>query len=566
MQEALSQAVAHRVINGGCKTPKRIAKQIKYLARIGLNFSSKDGAEEDSKPAVKLRLSARYGEAELKPKDIDRFSHSWALQSGIYQPGQSEADSKKELTTHFAVSFPPGTPLDAAEKAGLEWARILFYSGRFGAEWDYFTAFHTDREHPHTHIVVNRRAFPPENSHVSAMGKWLKIAHRYEPDETLAAEKGKEFGINYKILRDMQVEAAAKFGILLEATSRKERGLDSPSLTHGQYRQQQKIGLGEVNEHWGYIPEETFGDLLDENASGSSPHGSGAADQAGTQQSGGSSSGPVLPRDTAVDQRRSAAMRELGIQADEPMSEDVEMSREMAVDQPRWDEIVQKSDANETAEQAGTQQNAGTSSDPVLLQNTAVDPHRSHDAMLQRSAQIGEERDRSATEEPSLRKTPGGVELRNPAVDLDRGLAATQERRVQADKEHDRRVNEGPSRRKTPHHGVLDGLAESGRSKAKDDNIQEDGVAGRAAQQVKRRGNDPERIIETRAQKARQEQMEAEQSTASPHGMRLRNTPARQAQARSDRQGPVERNQAGNTRQGKQRGARGRRSNRRSSR
>jgi len=293
MPEELPQAVVHRVINGGCKTPKRIARQIKYLARINPNL--KDDAPEDSEPAVKLRLSARYGEDELDHEDIDKFSDSWALQSGIYLPGQSEADSNKELTTHLAVSFPPGTPIEAAEKAGLEWANILFHSGRFGAEWDYITAFHTDREHPHTHVVVNRRGFPPESFRVSAMGKWLKIAHRYEPDKVLAAENGKEFGINYRILRDVQVEAAAKFGIGLEATSRKERGLDTPSLTHGQYRQQQKDGLGEVMEHRGHIRERVFGDLLDGNALRMPPKAQGAARRAGAQQSDGPSTRLDIP-------------------------------------------------------------------------------------------------------------------------------------------------------------------------------------------------------------------------------------------------------------------------------
>jgi type IV secretion system T-DNA border endonuclease VirD2 len=512
MAGELPQAVTHRVINGGCKTPKRVAAQLGYLARLTGNFKVKDGEKDDSKPdpAVKLRLSARYGEEELKPQDIKKIADSWALQSGIYQPGQSEADSKKELTTHLAISFPPGTPIDAAEQAGLGWARILFHSGRFGAEWDYVTAFHTDRKHPHMHVVVNRRAFPPENSHGSAMGKWLKIAHRYEPDKERAAENGKEFGINYKILRDVAVEASAKFGIFLEATSRQERGLDSPSLTHGQYRQQQKIGAGEVKEHFGYIPESAFGDVLeghpgympkrefgdvpDGNASGPSPQAQGAAGQAGGQQDGGSSS------------------------------------------------------------------------DPSVLPTTAVDKHRRDAAIDVRRMQADVENDERENEEPSRRKTPGGVIDIGPETAVEqpqRPNEGEEERTTQAQKQRElREANElasGPNRRKTPQHGVLEGLAEPGNSKAKDDDGQEN-VANRRGSRGKRRDHDPERIIETRAQKARREQREADQSSAvPPQGMKLRDTRARQERAQRNQQAPAERNQDGNTRPGKQRRGRGRR-------
>ncbi len=573
MPKDLPQAVAHRVINGGCKTPKRIAKQIGYLARKLSPSTSKGDVGEGSKSAVKLRLSARYGEEELKHADIDKFAESWALQSGIYQPGQSEADSKKELTTHFAVSFPPGTPLDAAENAGLEWARILFHSGRFGAEWDYVTAFHTDREHPHTHIVVNRRGFPPENSRASTMGKWLKIAHRYEPDKALAAQNGKEFGINYKILRDVQVEAAAKFGIFLEATSRKDRGLDSPSLTHGQYRQQQKLGVGEVKEHWGYIPEEVFGDLLSENPSRSSPQGSSTAGQSDAQQGGGSSGGAASSRDLQVDQRSGAAMRQEGIAAGEPMDEDVEPGQEQMQERhdglfrpelregeeiQRISETLKSRSATDTSGQSGAQ-NVESGSGPVHPRGMAIDPDRRQAAERERRARAVEHRNRSADEPPSRRKTPDGVE--SQAIDPRRKLAAAYQRMERAAEQRNRDANEGPARRKTPGHGVLENIAEPGgggdvRATA----------AGRRSPRGKPRNQDVERIIETRAQKARREQMEAERSTAPPHGMELRNTPSRQARAQRDQRSQVEHDQDGNTRPGKQRSARGRRSNRRSSR
>lgn len=563
MPEELPQAVVHRVINGGCKTPKRIAKQIKYLARI--NPNSKDDAQEDSEPAVKLRLSARYGEDELNHKDIDKFSDSWALQSGIYLPGQKEADSKKELTTHLAVSFPPGTPLDAAEKAGLEWANILFHSGRFGAEWDYITAFHTDRAHPHMHVVVNRRGFPPENSGVSAMGKWLKIAHRYEPDKMLAAENGKEFGINYTILRDVQVEAAAKFGIRLEATSRKERGLDTPSLTHGQYRQQQKDGLGEVVEHRGHIRERAFGGLLDEKVFRLPPEVQGAVGQAGGEHSDGSSGGPTPERDSFVSPGGKAATQEPGTAADEPIG-GIERSSEAAVDQPGHDADGVHA-ANEKTWQASSQPNEEPDRGPLPRQSAAIEPKPEHAAMQQqRRKRAEEQRDREANEGPRLRKTPGGVELQNPAVDSDRHLAATQERRERTAEQRAHNGNDGPSRRKTPRHGILENSPEPG-NRAKDEAHQRNSAATQARPKGERPNGDLGPTIAPRAQEVRQGRAEANQSSPTLPFDRIpsRDTEARKNGTQRDRQGPAALDHDGNTRPGIRRGRR-RRSNHRRSR
>ena len=92
-------------------------------------------------------------------------------------------------------------------------------------EFDYVSMFHTDKDHPHMHFVINRRGMDK--------GDWLKIAQRHPY-------------FNYDVMREKMVQCAAAHGIVLEATSRASRGIEDRPLNDADFRRRQRgepIGL-----------------------------------------------------------------------------------------------------------------------------------------------------------------------------------------------------------------------------------------------------------------------------------------------------------------------------------
>ena len=173
------QALVKLIRKGGTQTARGLRDQMKYLSR--------DGEET-------VVRSERFFGVEIGEEDQESLVASW----GLNQPNETGVDK----TSHFVVSFPPGTDRSAAERAGRSWAEELFDSGNFGDVYDYYTVHHNDTAHPHTHVVINRRGV--EN------GNWLKISKRGP--------------IDYEVIRHVQVEVAGREGIHLSATPRLARG------------------------------------------------------------------------------------------------------------------------------------------------------------------------------------------------------------------------------------------------------------------------------------------------------------------------------------------------------
>jgi len=224
------------VENGGRHTPTELCSQWEYLCRKG---------------KLELKRSKRYGEAVVPHDQLPDWARDWLEQTGRYYRGQQDEDSDQQLTTHLVVPFPrPATGLRgedynryyiaAAEHIAREWASEMFDSRNHGGRWDYVTAFHTDRPHPHLHVVVNRESFPdlqdPERTTL------LSIS----PENEL---------INCNRMRDILVQVTNRLNeewqrqrdpranlIQLEASSRAERGIPGRSLTTAQYRQQRRVG------------------------------------------------------------------------------------------------------------------------------------------------------------------------------------------------------------------------------------------------------------------------------------------------------------------------------------
>jgi hypothetical protein len=206
-----SQAIVHIVRGGGCQTIKRICSQWEYLSRKG---------------ELELQFSERHGAGVLPYEEFEIWARRWAEQTGKYIDGVRLSDGHQELTTHIIVSFPHGTDEGAAHAAGRDWAESMFGSGQNGGEWDYVTAFHTDKPHPHLHVVVNRRA-------LSARSEWLAISHRNR-------------FLNYDTLREGLADVAYDYGIELDTSSRAQRGLEGRNPTRAQYRQWARI---EIQSH-----------------------------------------------------------------------------------------------------------------------------------------------------------------------------------------------------------------------------------------------------------------------------------------------------------------------------
>ncbi|CUX65768.1 putative endonuclease [Agrobacterium tumefaciens str. Kerr 14] len=203
---AAPQAIVHLPRRGGCKSVKRICEQLKYL---------------DQDEEVILEFSERHGGAQMSRDDYETWARQWAEQTGHYYNGESLYDGEQDLTTHIIVSFPSGTDPSAAYSSGRDWAENVFGSGRNGGEWDYITAFHTNRPHPHLHVIVNRRS-------LAGRGEWLAISHRNR-------------FINYDTMRAALVEAASGHGITLDASSREQRGLQGRGPTTAEYRRKARV-------------------------------------------------------------------------------------------------------------------------------------------------------------------------------------------------------------------------------------------------------------------------------------------------------------------------------------
>ncbi len=118
---------------------------------------------------------------------------------------------KNGHTSHLLLSFPFHLRPEKAKLIAEAWAFEMFQSGEHQDDvWSYVAALHTDREHPHVHIVVNNRGTMNDS--------WFFMA--------------KDHVFNLDMMKERMVAIAAEEGVFLDATSRAERGL----LTYGPSR------------------------------------------------------------------------------------------------------------------------------------------------------------------------------------------------------------------------------------------------------------------------------------------------------------------------------------------
>ncbi len=173
-------AVFKAIRGGGTHTKSQLANQLDYL-------TTKSTHIVDSSAFLD-------GKAKLEAKDVkdltERFAKRW------------DAGFKPKLgqTTHMLMSFPIGTRGEDVRDIATEVAERFFQADE--GHFDYIIAVHEDRDHPHAHLVLNRR---------SQEGEFFFL--------------GRNHRFNYDDFRLAMVEEAEKYGVRLEATRRVDRGV-----------------------------------------------------------------------------------------------------------------------------------------------------------------------------------------------------------------------------------------------------------------------------------------------------------------------------------------------------
>ena len=172
-------AVFKAIRGGGTHTKSQLANQLEYLTTKSTHIVDSSGFLDG-----KTRLEAK------EVKDLtERFAKRW---SAGFKP-------KLGQTTHMLMSFPIGTRGEDVRDISSNVAERFFQSDE--GHFDYIVAVHEDRDHPHAHIVLNRR---------SQEGEFFYL--------------GRDHRFNYDDFRLAMVEEAEKFEVRLEATRRLDRG------------------------------------------------------------------------------------------------------------------------------------------------------------------------------------------------------------------------------------------------------------------------------------------------------------------------------------------------------
>src|SRR6056297_1827983 len=173
-------AVFKAIRSGGTHSKSQLTNQLDYLTTKSTHIVDSSGFLD--------------GKAKLEAGDIkdltERFAKRW------------DAGFKPKLgqTTHMLMSFPVGTRGEDVRDIATDVAERFFQTDE--GHFDYIIAVHEDRDHPHAHLVLNRR---------SQEGEFFFL--------------GRNHRFNYDDFRLAMVEEAEKYGVRLEATRRVDRGV-----------------------------------------------------------------------------------------------------------------------------------------------------------------------------------------------------------------------------------------------------------------------------------------------------------------------------------------------------
>jgi type IV secretion system T-DNA border endonuclease VirD2 len=183
-------AVLKKIGKGGTANAKELAAQMDYLfSKSASIFGNGVVLDADAKGLTKDERNEIVGD----------WVEDW------------RGSPKNGHTTHLLMSFPSHVRPEKAKLIAEAWAFEMFQSGEHQDDvWSYVAALHTDKAHPHVHMVVNNRG--------TVNDSWFFMA--------------KEHVFNLEVMKERMVAIAAEEGVFLDATSRAERGL----LTYGPSR------------------------------------------------------------------------------------------------------------------------------------------------------------------------------------------------------------------------------------------------------------------------------------------------------------------------------------------
>ncbi|WP_170297804.1 relaxase/mobilization nuclease domain-containing protein [Paracoccus litorisediminis] len=202
LAQGSNAAVLKKIHHGGTHSRKQLGNQFDYL------FS---------------KASAIFGNmVEHDPERRTLSREERKTIAGDWEDAWT-GDPKNGHTTHLLLSFPADVAPHRALQVAEIWAAEMFQSGMHVAdEWAYIAALHTDRSHPHVHIVINNRGLEHDS--------WFYMA------------KGHAFDV--LTMKERMVEIAAEQGLYLDSASRIERG----KLTYGPSRVELERALREGRE------------------------------------------------------------------------------------------------------------------------------------------------------------------------------------------------------------------------------------------------------------------------------------------------------------------------------
>jgi type IV secretion system T-DNA border endonuclease VirD2 len=183
-------AVLKKIGKGGTANAKELAAQMDYLfSKSASIFGNGVVLDADAKGLTKDERNEIVGD----------WVEDW------------RGSPKNGHTTHLLMSFPSHVRPEKAKLIAEAWAFEMFQSGEHQDDvWSYVAALHTDKAHPHVHMVINNRG--------TLNDSWFFMA--------------KEHVFNLDVMKERMVAIAAEEGVVLDATSRAERGL----LTYGPSR------------------------------------------------------------------------------------------------------------------------------------------------------------------------------------------------------------------------------------------------------------------------------------------------------------------------------------------
>lgn len=136
--------------------------------------------------------------------------------------GTWRGSTKLGFTSHMLLSFPTDVTVDQVRDIAMDWTEHFFESGEYGDQWDYVLAVHNDRAHKHAHIILNNRGVEK--------GTWFSC--------------WAEGVMSPQLMREKQAEIAEHYGVMLDATTRLERGIfEKPAGIEEIYRAKEEAGL-----------------------------------------------------------------------------------------------------------------------------------------------------------------------------------------------------------------------------------------------------------------------------------------------------------------------------------